>query len=137
MIQNKDLLKEESKLIYLIKYLINSVPIPDIESNVVFYIPHTDPSKQHIKITNPNLDAFKAKDNLYELFELFSSDNIIEIFSMLLFEQRLIFVDDDIARVNRVTYYFKELLYPVNWVHVYIPIIKFDTTTAATTFLVM
>ena len=135
LIQNKDLLKEESKLIYLIKYLINSVPIPDIESNVVFYIPHTDPSKQHIKITNPNLDAFKAKDNLYELFELFSSDNIIEIFSMLLFEQRLIFVDDDIARVNRVTYYFKELLYPVNWVHVYIPIIKFDTTTAATTFL--
>ena len=135
LIQNKDLLKEESKLIYLIKYLINSVPIPDIESNVVFYITHTDPSKQHIKITNPNLDAFKAKDNLYELFELFSSDNIIEIFSMLLFEQRLIFVDDDIARLNRVTYYFKELLYPVNWVHVYIPIIKFDTTTAATTFL--
>ena len=48
LIENKKDLKENgdlNKLNYLIMYLINSVPIPDVERKVAFYIPHTDPSK--------------------------------------------------------------------------------------------
>ena len=68
---NKEDEKENSKLNnlnYLIMYLINSVPIPDVESNVAFYIPCNDPSKNLITLPYPKLEGFSIEDDLYELF---------------------------------------------------------------------
>ena len=129
LIKNKEDKKENSKfdkLNYLIMYLIHSIPIPDVESDVTFYIPHNDPSKEMITLTYPKLEDFKAKGNLSELFELFSNHNIIRIFRLLLFGQKILFVDDDYARLSRITYYFKELLYPIKWEYQYIPIMSYQ-----------
>ena len=134
LIKNENLLKEESKLSYLIMYLINSVPIPDVENNVDFYIPHTDPSKNWITLISPKLEDFKTKENLYELFQLFDVEDIITIYRLLLLSHKIVIVDDDYARLNRVTYYFMELLYPFEWTDTYIPT-TFETKQYLQTFM--
>ena len=124
-----------NQLNYLIMYLINSVPIPDVEGVLDFNIPHNDPSKNRITLTCPKLEDFKVKDNLYELFELFETDDIIRIFILLLLEKRILFVDDNYERLSKVMLYFTELLYPIEWVHTNVPVMSFDTIAFLQTFL--
>ena len=137
LIKNKEDLENSKldKLSYLIKYLIYSVPIPNAESNVVFYIPHTDPLKNSITLAYPKLEGCKVKDNFCELFKLFSNDDIIRIISLLLLEKKLIFIDNDYARLSRVICYFDELLYPIQWVHTFIPIMTFEMLRYFNAFL--
>ena len=73
----------------------------------------------------PSLDF---GDKTYELFELFKVDDIITIFRLLLLEHKIVIVDDDYARLNRVTYYFMELLYPFEWSQTYIPLMTIQMT---------
>ena len=138
LIENKKDLKENgdlNKLNYLIMYLINSVPIPDVERKVAFYIPHNNPLKNWITLTCPKSEDFKVKDNLKELFLFFECKLIIKIFYLLLFEKRILFVYDDYAQLSRVICYFRELLYPIQWMHTIIPVMSFDTTQYLQTFL--
>ena len=115
--------KTNFKINDLIMYLINSVPIPiEKNSNVKFYIPFLE---KGIYLQCPKLDEINIVNiNYLQLIELFSIDNFIIIIRLLLFEKKILFIDDDYTRLSEVTDAFISLLYPFKWIHTYIPIMS-------------
>ena len=115
--------KTNFKINDLIMYLINSVPIPiEKNSNVKFYIPFLE---KGIYLQCPKLDEINIVNiNYLQLIELFSIDNFILIIRLLLFEKKILFIDDDYTRLSEVSDAFISLLYPFKWIHTYIPIMS-------------
>ena len=132
-IENIKDIKEKAKLNNLIMHLINSVPIPDIESRVHFYIPYFS---KGIELKCPKLNDLKVMNSkLSELLKLFTVDYITIIFRFLIFEKRVLFIDDDYTRLSNVTDSFISLLYPFQWTHTYIPIMSDQMLKYLETFL--
>ena len=129
---DKDSSKEKNYLNKLIMYLINSIPIPDIHSNVIFYVPYYP---EGIEIGCPKLNDLKMNTNLSSLLKLFTIDYIVVIFRFLLFEKKILFIDDDYTRLSNVTDNFISLLYPFQWMHTYIPIMSDQMLKYLETFL--
>ena len=118
---------------HLIMYLIHSVPIPERNTKVKFFVPYCDkgielicPKVQDISIMNTNIS---------NLLKYFSIDKLIIIFRLILFEKKILFIDDDYTRLSFVTDSFIELLYPFQWVHTYIPIMSDQMLKYLETFL--
>ena len=117
-----------------IMHLINSVPIPEIETMVQFYIPYN--TKNEIKIKYPKLNDLNIMNtSISNLLKYFSIDLIIIIFRFLLFEKKILFIDDDYTRLSNVTDNFISLLYPFKWMHTYIPIMSDQMLPYLQTFL--
>ena len=132
-IDNTKDIKEKSKINNLIMHLINSIPIPEIETNVLFYIPYYN---KGIELKCPKLSDLKVMNTkLSELLKLFSIDYIPIIFRFLIFEKKILFIDDDYTRLSRVTDNFISLLYPFQWMHTYIPIMSDQMMKYLETFL--
>ena len=126
--------KTDFKINDLIMYLINSVPVP-IEKNtrVKFYIPFFE---KGIYLKCPKLDEINIVNiNYIRLFELFNIENFLLIIRLLLFEKKILFIDDDYTRLSEVTDAFTSLLYPFKWVHTYIPIMSDQMLKYLETFL--
>ena len=126
--------KTNFKLNDLIMYLINSVPIP-IEKNtrVKFYIPFFE---KGISLKCPKIDEINLVNiNYLRLIEIFSIENFLIIIRLLLFEKKILFIDDDYTRLSEVTDAFISLLYPFKWVHTYIPIMSDQMLKYLETFL--
>ena len=130
--KDNDSPKEKNNLNKLIMHLINSIPIPDIHSNVIFYLPYYP---EGIEIRCPKLNDLKMNTNLSCLLKLFSIDYIVVIFRFLLFEKKILFIDDDYTRLSNVTDNFISLLYPFQWMHTYIPIMSDQMLKYLETFL--
>ena len=125
--------KEKNDLYKLIMYLINSVPIPEKETLIQFYIPYYE---NEIEIKCPKLNDLKiVNSTISNLLKLFSIDLIIYIFRFLLFEKKILFIDDDYTRLSNVTDNFISLLYPFQWMHTYIPIMSDQMIPYLETFL--
>ena len=73
--------------------------------------------------------------NICELLNIFRIKNIIRIFRLLLFEKKIVFIDDDYSRLSNVINSFLSLIYPFQWVHVYIPIMTIPMIKYLETFL--
>ena len=126
--EKKELINE------FIMHLINSVPIPEIETMVQFYIPYN--SRNEIKIKYPKLNDINIMNtSISNLLEYFSIDLIVIIFRFLLFEKKILFIDDDYTRLSNVTDNFISLLYPFQWMHTYIPIMSDQMLQYLQTFL--
>ena len=93
----------------LIMFLIHSVPIPiNRNSKLKFYIPYYN---NGIEIACPNInDTNIININVSMLFKWFSIDNIIIILRLILFEQKLLFVDDNYERLSNVIDIFISLI---------------------------
>ena len=130
--KDNDSPKEKNNLNKLIMHLINSIPIPDIHSNVIFYVPYYP---EGIEIRCPKLNDLKMNTNLSCLLKLFTIDYIVVIFRFLLFEKKILFIDDDYTRLSNVTDNFISLLYPFQWMHTYIPIMSDQMLKYLETFL--
>ena len=126
--ENENLLNE------LIMHLINSVPVPNvINTKVQFYIPYLN---NELEIKCPKLkDLSIMNTNISDLLKLFSIDYIIIIFKFLIFEKKILFIDDDYTRLSNVTDSFISLLYPFQWIHTYIPIMSDQMIQYLQTFL--
>ena len=132
-IENIKDIKEKEKLNNLIMHIINSVPIPDIETRVHFYIPYFSTG---IELKCPKLNDLKIMNTkLSDLLKLFSIDYIAIIFRFLIFEKKVLFIDDDYTRLSNVTDSFISLLYPFQWTHTYIPIMSDQMLKYLETFL--
>lgn len=126
----------------LLMYLIHSIPIPTINTKIQFPLPYLDRDE---KLNKENkfviLDPPKLKDmnilncNISELLKIFRIKNIIRIFRLLLFEKKIVFIDDDYSRLSNVMNSFISLLYPFQWVNVYIPILTVPMIKYLGTFL--
>ena len=117
----------------LIMYLIHSVPIPERNTKVKFFVPYCNkgidlicPKVQDISIMNTNIS---------NLLRYFSIDKLVVIFRLILFEKKVLFIDDDYTRLSLVTDSFITLLYPFQWVHTYIPIMSDQMLKYLETFL--
>ena len=127
-------LSNNFKINDLIMHLINSVPIP-LEKNtrVKFFVPFIE---KGISLKCPKLDEINIVNiNYMQLIELFSIDNVIIILRLLLFEKKILFIDNDYTRLSEVTDAFISLLYPFKWVHTYIPIMSDQMIKYLETFL--
>ena len=106
----------------LIMYLINSIPIPDKNSLIKFYLPYVD---KDISLRNTTINGLNIVNiDFSKLTHIFSISNIIIIFRLLLSEKKILFIDDDYTTLSKVTDAFISLLYPLKWVHTYIPIMS-------------
>ena len=104
----------------LIMYLINSVPIPEKNSIVKFYLPYWN---KDISLKCTTINGLNIMNiDFAKLTHIFSLNNIIIIFRLLLSEKKILFIDDDYTLLSKVTDAFISLLYPFNWIHTYIPI---------------
>ena len=117
----------------LIMYLIHSVPIPENNTKVKFFIPYVP---KGIDLICPKVkDISVMNTNMSNLLKCFSIDNLVIIFRLMLFEKKILFIDDDYTRLSLVTDSFISLLYPFPWVHTYIPIMSDQMIKYLETFL--
>lgn len=107
-IQNDETELSEPKK--LLKYIVRGIPLPQKNSKVKFILPNND---NVVEIQAPYCeDLCLINDNSFKLLSLFSVENIILIFRLLLFEQKILFVDSEYKRLNKISFEFISLLYP-------------------------
>ena len=106
----------------LIMYLVNSIPIPDKNSLVKFYLPYWN---KNISLKSTTIKGLNIMNiDFAKLTHIFSINNIIIIFRLLLSEKKVLFIDEDYSTLSKVTDAFISLLYPFKWVYTYIPIMS-------------
>ena len=107
----------------LIMHLIHSVPIPEKETRINFFIPYFNDS---IQLCCPKINDIKIVNNISNLLKIFSIDNLMIILRLMLLEKRILFIDDDYERLSLVIDNCLSLLYPFQWEHTYIPILSYE-----------
>ena len=124
---------KKSDLNNLIMYLVHSIPIPERNTKVKFFVPFAN---KGIEIDCPKVqDISVMNTNISSLLKYFSIDKLIIIFRLILFEKKILFIDEDYTRLSLVTDSFISLLYPFQWVHTYIPIMSDQMLQYLETFL--
>ena len=103
----------------LIAYIIKGIPAPILYSKITFPIPNCSDLIEIIPTFYQELSI--NGDNPTKLLDI-STTNIILIFRLLLFEQRILLISKHYESLSSITYNFISLLYPFTWVHTYIPI---------------
>ncbi len=121
----KDLISisDNNKLNLFVNHIINQVPVPYKNQKIKFYTPiRATP----IKLVNPFiLNSINYKpDNIYDYF---TTENIVTIFYLSLLEQQLLFIDNDHSLLSSISYLFTNLTYPMPWIDTYIPILSLSS----------
>ena len=118
-IKNKNLKNDE--LNKLISYIVKSIPSPYIHSSVSFPITNC---YDMIELNYPFYQELLLQgDNLMLLLDKLTISNIILLFRLLLFEQKILLVSNDYNDLTQLSLNLISLLYPFSWIHIYIPII--------------
>ena len=117
----------------LIMHLIHSVPIPEPNSIVKFFLPYYN---KRLEITCPKIEDISVMNaNTCTLLKVFSVEHIITIYKLILNEKKILFIDKYYERLAKVTDGFISLLYPLQWIHTYIPIMSDQMLKYLETFL--
>ena len=134
ILNNFDAKVKSSLINDLLAYLIYGIPIPKINTEISFNMPL---SSNKIKIPSPlNGNAQNLENiNFCDILSKFCIDNILKIYKLMLFEQKLLFIDEDINRLSSVIGSFINILYPIDWVNTTIPIMSAQMTRYLQTFL--
>ena len=134
ILNNFDAKIKSSLINELLAYLIYGIPIPKINTEISFNMPL---SSNLIKIPYPyNGNANNLEDiNFCDILSKFCTDNILKIYKLMLFEQKLLFIDEDINRLSSVIGSFINVLYPIDWVNTTIPIMSAQMIRYLQTFL--
>ena len=117
----------------VIMYLINSIPIPAKNTKVKFLVPF---SKHCIELDCPKLDDINIMNlSAAKLLKYFTIDNLIIIFKLLITEKKILLIDNDYEKLSAVADGLVSILYPLQWVHTYIPIMSDQMLKYLETFL--
>ena len=109
-----------SEIYKLLVYLTKSVPIPPVGTRINFPLPYYP---DFISINQPKYkDIFLFGDNPSIILEYLSVEEIIIILRLLLFEQKVLLVGNNYDIISQIAFNFSVLLYPMQWVHTFIPI---------------
>lgn len=119
--------KEKTK--NLIENILNEILVPPPNSFLEFYLPH---SSKPIKLLSPynQNNEILTNINLSILFKYFSPERIIEIFKIILLEQKIIFISNDLNLLTEIIFIFISLLYPLKWEETCIFNLNIDTIGA-------
>ena len=118
----------------ILAYLIYSIPIPKINSEISFNMPL---SLNKITIQTPykndniNLENF----NFGYILSNFCIENIINIYQYMLFEQKILFIDKEYNRLSIIIESFINILYPIDWENTIMPIMSDKMTRYLQTYL--
>ena len=118
----------------LISYLIYGIPIPIPNSCILFNMPF---NSKKIRIESPYNNNIRniQEINYGNLLKYFSVENILIIYRLMLFEQKILFIDKDYNRLCSIIQCFIDLLYPIEWVNTLIPMMSEQMTRYLQTFL--
>jgi hypothetical protein len=117
----------------LILYLIQTIPIPLKNMKINFSIPYY---KNSLEINCPKLDDINIMNcSVTSLLQIFSIDNLILIFRLIITEKKILIIDEDYERLSTVADGFVSILYPFQWSHTYIPIMSDQMLKYLETFL--
>ena len=117
----------------LLMYLIHSVPIPDPNSIIKFFLPYYN---KRLEINCPKIEDISIMNtNTCTLLKVLSVEHIITIYKLILNEKKILFIDKYYERLAKVTDGFISLLYPLQWIHTYIPIMSDQMLKYLETFL--
>ncbi len=114
---------DESEMKHFLKHLIYEIPIPIQESKLFFYIPY---STTCLEINGKNNQKLKLPyGTMKKLFDYFSIENIIKIFTLILFRHKILFVssDNDYNILSEISLCFLNAIYPLKWKYTYIPVL--------------
>ena len=116
-------LSNNNKINLFVNHIINQVPVPYKNQKIKFYTP-INPTP--IKLVNPfivNSINFKP-ENIYDHF---TTENIVTIFYLTLLEQKLLFIDNDHSLLSSISYLFTNLTYPLSWIDTFIPVLSLSS----------
>ena len=106
----------------LLIYLIKSIPVPKVGTSIQFPLPYCP---ELILINQPFYkDIILFGDNPSIILEYLSVEEIILILRLLLFEQKILLVGNNYDAISQLIFNFSLLLYPMQWVHTFIPILS-------------
>ena len=131
---NNSGIKKTTLIKDLLSYLIYSIPIPLYNTEISFNLPLTS---EKIKISSPYKDKIRDLENLNFTYIIskFCPENIIKIYQLMLFEQKLLFINKDNTSISAVIDSFINILYPIDWVNTIIPIMSSPMVRYLQTFL--
>jgi len=105
----------------LLIHLMFELPSPQLNKKILFYVPYkTNP----IELTEYDKDNQISNFCLKSIVDLFSIDNILIIFNLILMEQKIIFVGNDYRMISYITEGFLHIIYPLCWINTYVPVIS-------------
>lgn len=116
-------LTDNKKINLFINHLINQIPVPYKNQEIMFYIPN---NPIPIKILSPYLFNINNYQSI-NIFNYFSNQNIITIFYLILLEQQILFIDKDLSLLSLISYLFINLIYPFSWSNTYIPLLSISS----------
>ena len=105
----------------IITYLVNSVPSPYLHTSIAFPVPNSN----NVIELNPCIyqEITLYGNNLVILLEKIQKQNILLLFRLLLLEQKILLVSSDYDNLAKISLGIISLLYPLPWIHIYIPIL--------------
>ena len=108
-------LEDNKKTNLLINHLINQIPVPYKNQEIMFYIP-----KNIIPLNIFSPSIFNVSNyEFINIFKYFSNENIIIIFYLILMEQQIVFIDNDLSILSMISFLFINLIYPFSWSNTY------------------
>ena len=116
--------KEKTNL--MIQNIVNEILVPPPNCILEFYLPHSSKPLKLISPFNENNELL-SDINLSIIFKYFSLERIVEIFKVVLLEQKIIFISNNFNLLSEISYIFITLIYPLKWIGSYIPILSTET----------
>ena len=118
-LKNSDVKNDE--LNEIITFLVKSIPAPYVNTSIFFPIPNCSDIIELIPCFNQEMPI--NGDNPISLLDNLTVNNIVSLFRLLLFEQKILLISNDYEKLTQISLNLISLLYPLSWVHIYIPII--------------
>ena len=110
----------EDDLNKLISYIVKSIPAPRLQSKIIFPLPYLN---KFIEIEQPYFkDITEFGRNPIIILNHLSINNILYLFKLLIFEQKILIVGKDNDTIAQIILNFISLLYPFEWIHTSISI---------------
>ncbi|MCQ2817172.1 MAG: hypothetical protein MJ252_07895 [archaeon] len=106
--------------------LLKGIPIPHSSVSVKLDMPHWNIS---LLLKNAfQEDLFLINNGMKNFILMYSRDFVLNIFRLILSEQKVIFVDDNYQKIFETIYSVLNLMYPFKWPHGLIPNLNLTTT---------
>ena len=109
----------------VINHLINELPIPINKRLIMFYLPNNTNVIPLYPPTEPNESNFFSSD--VDILDLFTVDNVILVFHLILLEQKLLFINNNYHILSFALVEFIQLIYPLVWVDTIVPVLSLTT----------
>jgi len=119
----------------LINYIIKSIPLPTINSEVSFDLPYSNKNCKIQCLFADDIFKFKLED--WPIFKILSIQNMIILFKLLIYEKQIIVKGKNNNDISKFILNFTSLLYPFKWNYKIIHIMTLETLEKETSKIII